>query len=438
MARIVFDTFALTKDRSVYYSADFAVRFSSSASRNFGNTVLSLSNLRKYDDRPFIVCLVTPTVNHCLLANTTLLKKISHSSQQLRENNIRGSFNGSDIARDSRVLPTRPRTSAACSTFTPALGLKATSLGWLRRQTTSRRRESSLSSASRRQRRFSMRLNERHGSLDPKDCAVLKAELDAQVSKFRSEILLAALIENVNVRGRVIEYLIAGEDETLRQELVAALKAGNRGIPKFKTDNTLGDYTRIFPAYDTETDVKTKIMILSSNPKAYNLDKMLEFLANSRSVFMFYFVGVDPGKIVNTVLVSMFQEKLLRATILLKHWSGRNSRGVTQFEGTTINDLIVKPEFAINTDEARPVSRARDCPVAGTRLGGTPDWGRGRDGPYGPPPAQIRTCPIKAYGSYVGYCALKHVLCRHPLQTGRHVGLALCPGRGRLQRIPPR
>ncbi len=163
---------------------------------------------------------------------------------------------------------------------------------------------------------------------------------------------MAALIENVNVRGRVIEYLIAGEDEALRQELIVALKTGNKGLPRFKTDNTLGDYSRIFPAYDTETDVKTKITILSSNPKAYNLDKMLEFLTNTRSVFMFYFVGVDPGKIVNTVLVSMFQEKILQATILLKHWLGRNFRGVTQFEGTAINDLIVKPEFAINIDES--------------------------------------------------------------------------------------
>lgn len=60
-------------------------------------------------------------------------------------------------------------------------------------------------------------------------------------------------------------------------------------------------------------------MILSSNPKAYNFDEMLEFLANSRSVFVFYFVGVDPGKTVNTVLVSMFQTSLLRGTILLKH-----------------------------------------------------------------------------------------------------------------------
>ena len=113
----------------------------------------------------------------------------------------------------------------------------------------------------------------------------------------------------------------------MRQELVVALKAGDKGILKFKTDNTLGDYTSILPAYDIETDVKTKIIILSSNPKAYNLDKMLEFLANSRSVFMFYFVGVDPGKNREHRPGIDVSGKLLRATILLKHWSGRNSRG---------------------------------------------------------------------------------------------------------------
>ena len=99
LARLVHTTFGLIKDRSVYYCADFAIRFSSSATRSFGNTVLSLSNLRKYDDRPFIVCLVTPAKNFCLLANSTFLKKISHSSQDLRVDNIRGSFNGSDIVR---------------------------------------------------------------------------------------------------------------------------------------------------------------------------------------------------------------------------------------------------------------------------------------------------------------------------------------------------
>jgi hypothetical protein len=69
-------------------------------------------------------------------------------------------------------------------------------------------------------------------------------------------------------------------------------------------------------------------------------------------VFMFYFVGVDPTKIVNTVLISMFQIKLLKSTILLKHWAGRNSRGVTQFEGKTINGLIRNPETDINETTA--------------------------------------------------------------------------------------
>jgi hypothetical protein len=172
------------------------------------------------------------------------------------------------------------------------------------------------------------------------------------VDRFKNEILLAALIENVNVRGRIIEYLIAGDDERLRQDLIFALKSGGKGLPQFKTENSLGDYTRDFEEFFTETDVKTKIMILSSNPKAYNLDKMLEFLSSERSVFMFYFVGVDPTKIVNTVLISMFQIKLLKSTILLKHWAGRNSRGVTQFEGKTINGLIRNPETDINETTA--------------------------------------------------------------------------------------
>ena len=80
---------------------------------------------------------------------------------------------------------------------------------------------------------------------------------------------------------------------------------------------------------------------------------MLQFLASERSVFMFYFVGVDPGRIVNTVLVSMFQQRLLEATVLLKHWSGRNSRGVTQFEGQAISRLIERPEHGIDEGQAR-------------------------------------------------------------------------------------
>jgi hypothetical protein len=352
LANIVAESLHLTKDRSVYYCSGYAVRFSSSAGRNFGNTVLSLSNLRKYDDRPFIVCLVTPSSNFCLIANTTFLKKISHSSQDLRENNIRGSFNGSDISREFEGILNVTENIGSLYDFHAVIGfdgnlarlveatnnISPSGLKFVVGDEESR----NILDAPRRAIRFA----------ESENYTILKEELDSKVDRFRNEILLAALIDNVNVRGRVIEYLIAGDDDLLRQRLVAALQGGHQGLPQFQTDNALGDYRRDFAQFDTETDVKTKVMILRSNPKAYNLDKMLEFLARARSVFMFYFIGVEPGVLVNTVLVSIFQRDLLKATVLLKHWAGRNSRGVSQFEGKAINDLIERPNLQVNEQEA--------------------------------------------------------------------------------------
>ena len=352
LSREVAAEFSLTKDRSVFYCADFAVRFSASTSANFGNTVLSLSNLKKVDDTPFIVCLVTPTVNYCFLANTTLLKKISHSSQELRENNIKGSFNGSDVIRSFEGILNNAANLERLFEIHAGIGFDG-NLPRLVEATNNISPSGEKFTVGPAEQAAVLRAPERAASfLNSADAQTLKDELDKKVEAFKNEILLASLIENVNVRGRIIEYLIAGEDEKLRSELVHALQNRGKGIPAFKTDNALGDFQRIFDAYHTETDVKTKLMILNSNPKAYNIDKMLEFLAHEKSVFMFYFVGVDATKIVNTVLVSMFESNLLDCTIVLRHWAGRNSRGVTQFEGKTINSLIASPTFAINQGAA--------------------------------------------------------------------------------------
>jgi len=352
LSRLVVDRFDLTNDRAVFYCRDYAIRFSSSASQSFSNTVASLSRLQKYDDRPFIVCVVTPSCNHCFLANTTFLKKISHTSQELRENNIRGSFNGSDIIREFEGITNCPDNIGRLFEIHAGIGFEG-NLARLVEATNNISPSGSKFHISPHARATILGAPQRATAfVASQEAKQLKSELDAKVDKFRNEILLAALIENVNVRGRIIEYLIAGEDETLRQEVICALKDRSKGIPQFKTENALGDYQRIFDAYHTETDIKTKIMILNSNPKAYNIDKILEFLAMDRSVFMFYFVGVDPDKLVDTVLVSMFQEKLLQSTILLRHWAGRNSRGVTQFEGKTIGELIMQPDFDIDVAES--------------------------------------------------------------------------------------
>lgn len=336
-------SFKLTKDRSVYYSKNFSVRFSYSSSNGFSNTVISLSNLQKYDHLPFFVCLVTPKKNIIYLANSTFLQKVSHSSQQLRVDNIRGSINGSDIVKTFDGLSNSPENFEKLFSIHAELGfdgnlvrlVEATnniSPSGIKFEVSTKAKGIILSAPS-RAKEF----------VESKDYLQLKSELDTKVNQYKNEILIAGFIENVNIRGRIIEYLIAGEDEKLRESLVQALHNSNRIIPNFQTQNNLGDYIKIFNNFDTATDVKTKIMVLSSNPKAYNIDKVLEFLAKDKSVFMFYFIGIEPNKIVNQILISMFQTDLLKSTILLKHWSGRNSRGVTQFQGEVIHKLLLSP-----------------------------------------------------------------------------------------------
>ena len=223
ISTFVKEEFNLVVDRSVYYCDDYALRFSSSNSLTFGNTVLSLSVLQKYDDRPFIVILVTPQQIHCLLANTTLLKKISHSSHELRTDNIKGSFNGSDISRELCGITNESSNLDALFTIHSTVGfeenlprlveatnnISATGKKFI----VSDHQWSLIESSPVRAKDF----------VSSDDFIDLKQDLDNRVQKFSSEILLAGLIENVNVRGRVIEYLIAGEDEALREEIILSL-----------------------------------------------------------------------------------------------------------------------------------------------------------------------------------------------------------------------
>lgn len=348
LQELVQKEFSLTKDRSVFYTDAFAIRFSSSKSTSFSNTVISLSNLQKYDDFPFVVCLNTPNKNYLFLANTTFLSKVSHSSQELREDNIRGSINGSDIVKVFNDIYNEPKNFAELF----AIHSEIVFDGNLARLVEATNNISPNGS------KYNIRAIDKDVILQSpqraKDFVVsaeystLKSELDQMTIAYKNEIILASLIDNVNIRGRVIEYIIAGEDDRLRSEIIHTLQKGTKRIPSFRTKNTLGDFVKVFDKYNTATDIKTKVMILNSAPKAYNLDKMLEFLAKEKSVFMFYFVGIMPNQVVGQVLISMFQDDLRDTTHLLKHWAGRNSRGVSQFSGQTIDTLIKEPNNNID------------------------------------------------------------------------------------------
>ncbi len=353
LTETVYKKFKLTRDRSVYYSAHYAIRFNYSKSTSFSNTVISLSTLQKYDELPFLVCLVTPAKNTVYLANTTFLRKVSHSSQELRVDNIRGSLNGSDIMKEFNGIANEPQNFEDLFNIHIEFGFSENLPRLVEATNNIAPSGSKFLVSDNHVNNINEAPDRAIGFVQSAEYRQLKADLDTRVNRVRNEILIAGFIENVNIRGRIIEYLIAGEDEELKGKLIEALGQHSREIPKFRTTNDLADYTRIFDQYATATDVKTKMMVLNSNPKAYNIDKLLEYLSRDKSVFMIYCVGIEPNKIVNQVLVSMFQVDLLKSTMVFDHWAGRNSRGVTQFQGSVLNKLILSPDNNINRDESR-------------------------------------------------------------------------------------
>ncbi|MBO7183467.1 MAG: hypothetical protein J6V49_04980 [Bacteroidales bacterium] len=339
-------TFNLVKERSVFYCEWFAIRFCTASSRNFGNTVLSLSALHQYDNIPFIVCLVTPTQNYLMLANTTFLKKISHSSQALRRDNIKGSFNGSDIMREFEGVENIPKnfeflySSHENYSFEENLDRLVEATNNIaptgKRFMPTESQEECIRKSVDRAISF-LRSNEYE---------ILNDDLNGRVRAVESEIVIAAFIDNVNLRGRIIEYLITAEDD-LKATLMKSLRT-RQPLPEIFTADELGDYEREFDRYITETDIKTKVLFLSSNPKGYNIDKLLAFLAEEKSVYLVYVVAIDENKTIQTRLCSMFNRQLLSGTRIIKHWAGRNSRGVTQYDGRALEAIIKNFDFEIN------------------------------------------------------------------------------------------
>lgn len=180
----------------------------------------------------------------------------------------------------------------------------------------------------------------------------LDRDLSARVEKVKNEIAIAAFIENVNIKGNIIEYLITSDGGSTRDLLIDALM-NNKPIPKIKNSHDFGDYNISFGEYETKTDIKTKVLFLNSNPKAYNIDKLLEFLSTEKSIYLLYFVGVNLNKQITTFLCPVFSSKLLNATRVIEHWAGRNSRGVVQFNGEEIKEIIEKKCAKIDIAKAQ-------------------------------------------------------------------------------------
>lgn len=336
MIDIVGNNFTMVKDgRALYHTDFFAVVYCYSKNNSFSNVVLSLSKLEKYDHIPCFVVLVKKDLDNVIyMINTTFLDKISHSSQDLRVDNIRGSLLGSNIRKQIEEISKNNTPSDFDDLF-------AYHQGFTWQENIERLVESTNNIKPNSEK---VELNETETKclfespiraqkfVNSNDYNTLLGDLRQRCEEVKEAILVASHIDNVNIRGRLIEVLITSDAEE-RKKILMNLSHVEHLLPTYDTRNDLGDYVRRFEEADSYTDIKTKVLYLDSNPKAYNIDKFLKCMGKDKSVFMFFFVGIDETGIVNAILCSVYHTQLLNTTLLQRHWAGRGTRGTAQFNG---------------------------------------------------------------------------------------------------------
>ncbi len=356
MIELVCNNFTMVKDGKALYHTDFfAVVFCYSKNNSFSNAVLSLSKLEKYDHIPCFVVVVKKDVDNVIyMINTTFLNKISHSSKDLRVDNIKGSLLGSDIRKNFEEIGKSNKPSDFDDLFSYHQGFTwQENLERLVESTNQIKPQKQKAILGKVEQDNLFKAPERAKEfINSEDYITLVDDLRKRCEEVKDAILVASRIDNVNIRGRLIEVIITSSKEE-RNQLLINLKRAESLLPTYDTKNELGDYIRRFDKADTYTDIKTKVLYLDSNPKAYNIDKFLECMSKEKTVFMFFFIGIDETGIMNTALVSVFHDQLQETTLLQHHWAGRATRGVAQFNGKTINDILNDNTFKNNICEVK-------------------------------------------------------------------------------------
>lgn len=329
--------FRMTKDRKIYYTDCFAVRFCYSKKGTFSNTVLALSQLQKFDGIPFLVVLIRKGEGSSLyLANSSMLKKISHSSKELRRDNIKGSFNGSDIIKQYNDIPNDADHVEELFTIHQGFTWEENVERLVEATSGIKPNKQKFNPDERQLQYISSSVERAKQFVNSNDYRSLKEDLDKRVERNLQSILDASHIGNVNIRGRLIEYLITTENNAIMEDQQNI----ESELSDFDTKNGLGDYTLMSPKNKIYTDIKSKLMYLNSNPKAYNVDKFLECMSEENSVFLFYFIGINEEGHYKSELCSVYDKKLIEATVLQHHWAGRATRGVAQFKGDALSKIL--------------------------------------------------------------------------------------------------
>ena len=82
------------------------------------------------------------------------------------------------------------------------------------------------------------------------------------------------------------------------------------------------------------------------------MDDFLRLMAQEKSVFLFFFVGIEADASLRMALCSVYDRRLMQpgATIFQHHWAGRATRGVAQFAGKYVMEIIDANPFVNDID----------------------------------------------------------------------------------------
>ena len=322
--------FGLVRQRSVFSGKHCAFRVSevSGRSGSFSNVVLSLSALVKYDSQPFIVCVVREDGLQFLLSNTTLLRKISHSSHRLSLENIKGSFLGHDIIKSYDGLANSEENFDVLFDLHKKI-MPQENLQRLVDATADIQAVGSWYSPSAQEISTIIKAPQLFASVvQSREFRDIQETLTAIISARSRAIIAAANDRNINTRGNNIEQIISeGLNRHSAEDIEFDLSSGLK----------------------LKIDIKTKLTHLGSSPKAYNVDKILKELAKGNVIFAFLFVFIDIEKQqISTKLISILDFNIINMTRVQFHWAGRNSRGVTQLGGNF--DIFTDPKYVERLD----------------------------------------------------------------------------------------
>lgn len=85
----------------------------------------------------------------------------------------------------------------------------------------------------------------------------------------------------------------------------------------------------------------------------------ITFLAEEKSVYLIYVVAIDEHKKISTRLCSMYNRQILNGTRIIKHWAGRTSRGVPQYDGNALEKAVL--DFDATIDSFDAINFIRSC-----------------------------------------------------------------------------